>query len=1071
MLGLSQRKKQLIRTFHFEAKRLLSESERRSLFHILKEFQRYRQIDKLVFELRELLHSPEKLDLLRHIRDLIPRAHVNEFDGYFRQSASRQALSPTVQRRRQNGRHSPEIIIRPNVHERVFDAMRRGEVVVVTIQKVSPESNLGFSVRGGAEHGLGVYVSEIEEGSLADLAGLELGDKLLEVNNISVEEVTSSGAVKVLTGSNKLKLLVERTGQLPEWRLSREKVTWYNSHTRLLMEGEYEDGGGTGYIRGLDADFPERRLTLSISDRHKELGFNIRGGVEYGIGIYISKVDKGSIAERHGVRVGDQILEVNGISFSNISHPNAVDVLRSETHLILTLRDMGRYPAYKELFAEYSWNSQTNTLSSSRSGTSRVRQTKLRDMALDKGSQRSRALHLRVPIPSGIYSNDQESTELPLQSEIYLPHVQRNDISKSNSWTYGPIQIENWSGARGSKVTGSVNPAYLPNESGSDTISISSDATDDSSGVRGEYDITMDDIIARGDDLDNVTLDRGDNQKMSGSVELMDLNPQYMESISDLDLSDNNDSDENNDLAVVFLGRANHTSETSSVRSDDNTPKQIEYKYENSEVTAVKQELSPLQNSDDIDCTFPTQQRVASEKVTNKYHLSTVDNAPQDSIVIHMESPSSYLPINDAVHGDDSGEATNDDEGVSGDASIRFDTEEDIQEKTFIDPYQVNMELEDDEDLMCVMQNFDDQIRDLEQRQSNIGFIEMSTLSSQDQPGKSCPDTLDVPGRKEDSIISGKWKAIKEKLKGSIRLTRESLDPRGEYYGSMKLHKNSINKNNMTVLRDEFRKLLNADEYSAAVRHVETYHSSRDLDRMIQTIIPILDKPEKLLLLRDIRGVLYSNDLSRFDQRVHRIEMEAYEKLSTKLHLQLNHVNKGRKPKKHLLMTETDSRSAPEPVNHTKDESGHFYIKPVEQHDQEQRIKQHVVDVMSGRSHGSQHSSPPESVGDACSVSGREPDFTCGEEVTTLIQKDRPTLGLCVSGGSNSKKQPEVRVDTVLETGAAANSSLIQPGMTLVSVDGHSLVGVSHTEAVRLLKMAFNDRSKSAMEIKLHPNK
>ncbi|XP_060069538.1 uncharacterized protein LOC132549609 [Ylistrum balloti] len=1060
MPGLSQRKKQLIRTFHFEARRLLSESERRALFHVLKEFQRYRQIDKLVFELRELLHSPEKLDLLRHIRDLIPRAHVNEFDDYFRQSAARLAPSPTVTRRRQNGRHSPEIIIRPNPHERVFDSLPRGDVVVVTIQKVSPDRNLGFSVRGGAEHGLGVYVSEIEPGSLAEQAGLELGDKLLEVNNINVEEVTSSGAVKVLTGSNKLKLVVERTGQLPEWRLSREKVTWYNSHTRLLMEGEYEEGGGTGYIRGLDADFPERRLTLSISGRHKELGFNIRGGMEYGIGIYISKVDKGSIAERHGVRVGDQILEVNGISFSNISHLNAVDVLKSETHLILTLRDMGRYPAYKELYAEYSWNTHSSTMSSSTKGQSKIKQTKLRDTCLDKGSQRNRGLHLRVPIQSAIYSNHQESNELPLQSEIYLPHVQRNDVAKSNSWTYGPVQIENLSGdsrSQRSKVTGSVNPAYLPGESESDTISISSGDTDDSSGVHGEYDITMDDIIARGDDLPEVNIDMGDNPEMSGSVELVDLKPQYMESLSDLDLSDN--SDENHDRAVLVLHPASHTSDTSSVRSDGSIPDHSEDSMEQNEVKQIKFEFSPLTNSIDIDS---TQQSVAPVNVTSNNSLSTVDRNTKtqetestSNALPYMESSLSYSHQKCETDSDEGsrGDGEQDDGAMAG----RW-PEDSGSETAVTDPYDIGLE---DEDLLCVMQNFDDQIRDLEQRQSNIGFIEMTSLSPEDRPGTSHPDgLLDVPGRKEDSIISGKWKAIKEKLKGSLRLTKsdkgsymkdkkESMDPRGEYYGSMKLHKNSINKNNMAVLKEEFRKLLSSDENSAALRHVEAYHSCRDLDRMIQAVLPILDKPEKMLLLRDIRGVLYANDLSRFDQQVHRIEMEAYEKLSTKLHLQLNHVNKGRKPKKHLLMTETD-------------ESGHFYIKPVEQHEQEQRIKQHVVDVMSGKSQWTPQNTPP--------VGRREMDIG-PEEVTTMIYKDRPTLGLCVSGGSNSKRQPEVRVDKVLEKGAAASSNLIQPGMTILAVDGRLLVGVSHMEAVKLLKIAFNDRSKSTMEIKLLDNK
>ena len=61
---------------------------------------------------------------------------------------------------------------------------------------------------------------------LLEKSGLEVGDKLLEVNNISVKGAASSTAVKVLTGSNKLKLVVQRTHKVPEWRLSKEKTSW-----------------------------------------------------------------------------------------------------------------------------------------------------------------------------------------------------------------------------------------------------------------------------------------------------------------------------------------------------------------------------------------------------------------------------------------------------------------------------------------------------------------------------------------------------------------------------------------------------------------------------------------------------------------------------------------------------------------------------------------------------------------------------------------------------------------------------------------------------------------------------
>ena len=56
------------------------------------------------------------------------------------------------------------------------------------------------------------------------------------------------------------------------------------------------------------------------------LGLSIRGGREYGLGIYLSTVDEGSAAQDAGLRVGDQIMRVNNTSFHSISHEKAVKV-------------------------------------------------------------------------------------------------------------------------------------------------------------------------------------------------------------------------------------------------------------------------------------------------------------------------------------------------------------------------------------------------------------------------------------------------------------------------------------------------------------------------------------------------------------------------------------------------------------------------------------------------------------------------------------------------------------------------------------------------------------------------
>ena len=39
---------------------------------------------------------------------------------------------------------------------------------------MEPGKQLGISIRGGSEHGLGIYISEVDEGSVADTYGLKV---------------------------------------------------------------------------------------------------------------------------------------------------------------------------------------------------------------------------------------------------------------------------------------------------------------------------------------------------------------------------------------------------------------------------------------------------------------------------------------------------------------------------------------------------------------------------------------------------------------------------------------------------------------------------------------------------------------------------------------------------------------------------------------------------------------------------------------------------------------------------------------------------------------------------------
>ncbi|KAK7919338.1 hypothetical protein WMY93_010622 [Mugilogobius chulae] len=264
-------------------------------------------------------------------------------------TATRNLLRKKEQRRRGIRSSSPmgRVIL---INSPVDGGDDSEDLHTITVDK-SLDGRLGFSVRGGSEHGLSIFVSKVEDDSTAEEAGLRVGDKLVEVNGISLESITMSSAVKVLTGSNRLRMVVRRVGKVPGIRYSKEKTTWVDLvHRRMVVEesGKTPSEASSGSAL-------QRIVHLYTTSDDYCLGFNIRGGKEFGLGIYVSKLDPGGLAEQNGIKMGDQILAANGISFEDISHSSAVEVLKSHTHVMLTIKEAGRYPAYKEMVAEYRW--------------------------------------------------------------------------------------------------------------------------------------------------------------------------------------------------------------------------------------------------------------------------------------------------------------------------------------------------------------------------------------------------------------------------------------------------------------------------------------------------------------------------------------------------------------------------------------------------------------------------------------------------------------------------------------------------------------------------------------------
>ncbi|XP_064346518.1 whirlin isoform X3 [Camelus dromedarius] len=294
-----------VRQLHQALTALLSEAEREQFTHCLNAYHARRNVFDLVSTLRVLLDSPVKRRLLPMLRLVIPRSDQLLFDQYTAEGLYLPATTPY----RQPAWGCP-------------DGAGPGEVRLVSLRRAKAHEGLGFSIRGGSEHGVGIYVSLVEPGSLAEKEGLRVGDQILRVNDKSLARVTHAEAVKALKGSKKLVLSVYSAGRIPGGYVTNHIYTWVDPQGRSISppSGLPQPHGST--LRQHEGD---RRSTLHL----------LQGGDEK--------------------KVGDQILEVNGRSFLNILHDEAVKLLKSSQHLILTVKDVGRLPHARTTVDETKW--------------------------------------------------------------------------------------------------------------------------------------------------------------------------------------------------------------------------------------------------------------------------------------------------------------------------------------------------------------------------------------------------------------------------------------------------------------------------------------------------------------------------------------------------------------------------------------------------------------------------------------------------------------------------------------------------------------------------------------------
>ncbi|XP_053542852.1 disks large homolog 2 isoform X25 [Ictalurus punctatus] len=265
---------------------------------------------------------------------------------------------------------------------------------IVEIKLIKGPKGLGFSIAGGVgnQHIPGdnsIYVTKIIDGGAAQKDGrLQVGDRLLMVNNYTLEEVTHEEAVAILKNTSDVVYL--KVGKPTSVYLSDPYGPPDITHSfSPAMDNHISGNNGTlEYKSSLPPISPGRysplpRHLLGEEDINREprkivlhkgstgLGFNIVGG-EDGEGIFVSFILAGGPADLSGeLRRGDQILSVNGIDLRGATHEQAAAALKGAGQTVAIVaqyrpEEYGRFEAkihdLREQMMNHSMSSGSGSL-------------------------------------------------------------------------------------------------------------------------------------------------------------------------------------------------------------------------------------------------------------------------------------------------------------------------------------------------------------------------------------------------------------------------------------------------------------------------------------------------------------------------------------------------------------------------------------------------------------------------------------------------------------------------------------------------------------------------------------
>lgn len=178
----------------------------------------------------------------------------------------------------------------------------------VTVMRREDEG-FGFVIISSVTKGVSFIGQIIRESPAERCSRLQVGDRILAVNHHDISRLHHGDIVNLIKDSG---------------------------YTVTLTVGPPLDdasGNATNSHRdGTEATLDDDQLyAVELSRGTRGFGFSIRGGREFHqMPLFVLRIaDNGSAAQDGRLRVGDQLIEINGISTKNMTHADAIELIKN----------------------------------------------------------------------------------------------------------------------------------------------------------------------------------------------------------------------------------------------------------------------------------------------------------------------------------------------------------------------------------------------------------------------------------------------------------------------------------------------------------------------------------------------------------------------------------------------------------------------------------------------------------------------------------------------------------------------------------------------------------------------